>query len=61
MALSLRSSKDIKRITVKLDDENHSISKYIPSDLIGLSVQLIPAILYLQFLSLPIHTPSVLI
>jgi hypothetical protein len=34
--------------------------KYIPSDLIGLSVQLIPAILYLQFLSIPIHTPSVL-
>jgi uncharacterized membrane protein len=36
------------------------LPKYIPSDLIGLSVQLIPAILHLQFFSLPIHTPSAL-
>ena len=36
------------------------LPKYIPSNLIGLSVQLIPAILYLQLFSLPIHIPSFL-
>jgi hypothetical protein len=66
MALNLRSCKDIKIITVKLDEKKHSIKitlllpKYIPSDLIGLSVLLIPAILYLQFLVYQSIPPSVL-